>query len=78
MTARELFAVIVRSVGFIVLVVGLLGLGMRVVNHFMLPAYMLSAGEGGMAAGFAFTAAFGFAVLLATRTIVRVLYGPTP
>jgi len=77
MTAKELFAVIVRAVGLVMLVVGILGLGIRVIDHFFLPTYL----EGYQTAStltFAFVTLLGVAMLLGAMRIVRLVYGPQP
>lgn len=74
MTAKELFAVIVRAIGLVLLVAGILGLGIRAIDHVLLPPYEPSGGEGALAAGYAFVTVVGILLLFATRKIVQLFY----
>jgi hypothetical protein len=78
MTAKELFAVIVRGIGLVLLVIGNVGLAFRVIGHYFLPSYELSVGEISDAVGWAFVAGLGLAILFATQLIVRLVYGSQP
>jgi len=78
MTARELFAVIVRAIGFGLLVLGLVALGIRLIDHFLMPEYVQGSGEVAMSVGMAFISAFGLCLILGTKQIVRLIYGPQP
>jgi hypothetical protein len=75
MTARELFAVIVRSLGLLLLVLGIVALGFRVVDYLLLPPYEHSSGEAALTLCYAFVAATGLIILLATTRIVKMFYG---
>lgn len=75
MTAKELFAVILRSMGLLLLVIGVVGLGFRVIDHFLMPPYELSSGEGALAVSWAFVTVLGLFLVLATNVIVRMFYG---
>jgi hypothetical protein len=75
MTAKALFTVVVRAIGLGLLVIGVLGLGVRMIDHLMLPAYELSDGEASSVVVFAFVAAVGFFLLFVAKAIVRLVYG---
>lgn len=77
MTANELFSVIVRAIGLALLVAGVVALGLRLIDHLLLPTYELEA-ETALSVGWAFVAIVGVSMLLSARLITRLICGSGP
>lgn len=87
MTAKELFAVIVRAVGLILLVAGVVVLGNFLIEILTTPeppkgAYQLDgyppSYAGRIIVQSLFASGLGLFLLLGTKWIVRLVYGPEP
>jgi hypothetical protein len=73
MTAKELFAVIVRSIGLVFAVGGFLALGARLIYRLLSPYPEPNAAT--LAVEYAFVTVVGICLFAATNWIVRAVYG---